>query len=125
MPTPFFEVVSLVLTRTVGHVIYNYGTALMLRIGVLYYIYINSLSIDFTFPSSRLHPSSAGASMCTSEQVHFWASSYGSRFSILRDRNVACFAVLNQPSQLGMRSHFIGHNISAVARSVFPVLGSA
>lgn len=70
---------------------------------------------------SREHTQQPGVSMCTSENVHFWASSHGSRFSLARDRNVACYAMLNQPIEHSGRSHFIAHNMSAFIREVFPI----
>ncbi|KAH9260553.1 hypothetical protein BASA81_001020 [Batrachochytrium salamandrivorans] len=68
---------------------------------------------------SQLHHDQPGMSMCTSHHVHFWASSHGSRFSIARDLNVACFAVLNQPIQFASRSHYLAHNMSALLREAF------
>lgn len=69
--------------------------------------------------NSRPHREQPGASLCTSHHVHFWASSHGSRFSVARDLNVACFAVLNQPIQFSPRSHYVAHNMSALLREAF------
>ena len=71
--------------------------------------------------TSRLHPSGVGASMCTSERSWTWGSSHGSRFSLLRDKGIACVTIQNTPN-VGVyptRAHFIGHNMSSILRDVF------
>ena len=66
------------------------------------------------------HPT---ASLCLSEDTWMWSSSHGSRFTILRDQGIGCYVSLNQPLErsINTRSHFLGHNMSAILREVFPV----
>jgi CubicO group peptidase (beta-lactamase class C family) len=70
---------------------------------------------------SRAHPQALGGTICTSERTWGWGSSHGSRVILLRDKNVACAAMLNTPNkgEPPTRAHFIGHNISAMMRDVF------
>jgi len=71
---------------------------------------------------------SKATSLCLAPKIWGWASSYGSRFSILRDKNVACMFMMNQFSGntnngegMSSRAHFLAHNASAVLRHVFPL----
>jgi len=77
------------------------------------------------FVSDKYAPS---ASMCQAPEVWGWASSYGSRFSLLRDYNVVCAAMGNQYTgatkhgvPFSARSHYLAHNMSAVLRYVYPL----
>ena len=77
------------------------------------------------FVSDKYAPS---ASMCQAPEVWGWASSYGSRFSLLRDYNVACAVMGNQYTGVtkhgvpfSARSHYLAHNMSAVLRYIYPL----
>jgi CubicO group peptidase (beta-lactamase class C family) len=73
-------------------------------------------------PPARGFFADLGTSMCLAPHVWGWASSYGSRFSLLRDRDLACVFLLNQYSgeMFSSRAHYLAHNASAVLRHVFP-----
>jgi CubicO group peptidase (beta-lactamase class C family) len=65
-------------------------------------------------------------SRCLAPNVWGWASSYGSRYSVLRDKKVGCVFMMNQYSghtrngnAFSSRAHFLAHNASAVLRYVF------
>lgn len=77
----------------------------------------------FSPSNAKLHPSQPGISMCLSEDTWSWGSSHGSRFTILRDKNLSCFGLFNQPTfnEFSGRSHLFGVDLSSAMREVFPV----
>ena len=104
-----------------------YGTCVGMQAFGMGIGYCFGKEVRYGFPfkymskTSRPHPEPLGTSMCTSERSYSWGGSHASRISLLRDKSVACVAILNSPS-LGVyptRAHYIGHNMSAILRDVF------
>lgn len=77
----------------------------------------------------RLFSKVGTRAMCLAPDWWGWASSHGSRYSILLDQNVSCIVSLNMAlgkttsgEMFNTRAHYVGHNASAIMRYVFPKL---